>query len=245
MRSSAVTTVALLALTATAEAGIGGLYIDVGVGYGSLSGQNLIVLQEAGSPDFPVPSGSEGCCPEGGLALDLRLGLKLFDTIAPELGLVATGWRIGGDKRGGAGFPGGGLRFFPFGLIDLIADTELADFPLNLNFGGIVGYAIAGQDFAFSGIHFGFDATIGWRIVEVFSLNLRGLFLVPQFDAFVYTDYDKNIGRCLDSAGVQIGPPDQDNVHTKGQMACDSTGSGPSARYLSAELVATFHFDIF
>ncbi len=243
MRAATVASFAALLVASTAEASIGGLYIDVGVGFGNLSGQNLIVTQIPNSPDFPVESGTEGCCPEGGLAIDLRLGLKLFETIAPELGVVATGWRINGDKRGGAGFPGGGLRFFPFGLIDLLADTELADLPINLSIAGHAGYNLTGQDFAFEGTFFGADLTIGYRIVEVFSLNLRGLYLSPQYSSFVYTDYDKSIGRCLDSAGRQIGPPDQDLIHEKGSMAC--TGSGPSANFLGAELVMTFHFDVF
>lgn len=236
----------LLLVPSAAHAG-DGLYTSIGLGYGKLSGSKLITNQIAGSRDLPTMD-STTCCPNGGLAVDFRLGWTIFRSIAPEFTFIGNGWDLG-SNLGGAGFIGGGARVFPLGFFDLLLDLGLKDFPLDLSFGAFFGYTTIGKDFAYTGSVVGFDGTIEWVVADFVSLGVRFNFLVPSLAAFAYTDYGGNLGRCLNSSSDQVTPdgmPASESnfgVITKGSTAC--TGTGPSATFFSPQLAATFHFNLF
>ena len=75
------------------------------------------------------------------------------------------------------------------------------------------------------------------------SIGARANFFTPSYDAFGYTDYNKDLGRCLDSTGLMIVPDMGPDAQAKGVENC--SGSGPSASLFSPQLVATFHLDVF
>src|SRR5688572_27284370 len=93
-----------------------GLYAGLSLGYGSFSG-NRLIISDTGMGDRPNTEPGT-CCPKGGLEFELRLGYSLFAAIAPEFVFIGHGWDIGSDA-GGAGFIGGGLRAFPLGFMNL------------------------------------------------------------------------------------------------------------------------------
>lgn len=223
---------------ALAEAPIVRPFANIGVGFGKLRSSSLITTQAPGGEDAPVDSGSAGCCPDGGLGVDLRLGAAFFGAAAIEGGIVGQGWSIGnGDSRGGAGFVGGGLRLYTLGLIELFTDP--IGLPVELSLGVMFGYTIVGKDFAYEGSFTGFDATLDYKIVDFLSIGIRGYLFNPSYNSFVYTDYADNIGRCLDSSGRH---PTDLAVHTKGSESCG--GKGPSATFLGGQLVTTFHINV-
>src|SRR5688572_12826776 len=101
----------LLLLPASQAFAIGGLYLQLGLGYGKFGGSELIVEELPTGPDLPETDSSR-CCAKGGLAGELRIGYSFFG-IAGELGIIGNGWDLGSDT-GGGGIAGGGLRFFVF-----------------------------------------------------------------------------------------------------------------------------------
>lgn len=212
-----------------------GLYTGLSIGYGTFTG-NRVIIQDDGA-DRPITEAGR-CCPKGGLEFELRLGYALFGAVAPEFVFVGNGWDIGSDA-GGAGFIGGGLRLYPLGFLTLV-DMDTSDFPIDISLGGAFGYAIVGKDFAYTGSFFGMDLTAEYILSEVISIGARLNYILPSYSDFVFTDYEDNLGRCLDASGGQ--DPDGPIVQ-KGSVSCN--GSGPSTTFLSPQLVATFHFDLF
>lgn len=212
-----------------------GLYTGLSLGYGAFSGNRLIIQDEGN--DLPVTEAGR-CCPKGGLEFELRLGYALFGAVAPEFVFVGHGWDIGSDA-GGAGFIGGGLRLFPLGFMTLL-DIDTSDFPIDVGLGGAFGYTVVGKDFAYTGTWFGLDLTVEYILSEVVSLGARLSYIKPSFADFVFTDYDEDLGRCLDASGSQDGTQ---TPFKKGSAACN--GSGPTTSFISPQLVATFHFDLF
>lgn len=228
---------------------VSGLYGQVGLGYGKLSGSNLITNKLPGV-DGDVPDhSSAGCCPSGGLAAQLRLGFSIFGFIGPEFGIVGHGWDLGSGS-GGAGFVGGGLRLYPIHFLTL-GGLDDKDFPIDISIGGIFGWSILGKDFAYTGSFLDFDLHVAYDVTEFFSIGVKLDIVLPTYSDFVYTDYKNNLGRCLDSAGEQIGTdgrrvdPATENTGriTKNMASCN--GKGPSASFISPQIVATFHFDPF
>lgn len=212
-------------------------YVSFGNGYGIVDGASLVVTQRPG--DVPYMRGEPGCCPEGGYALDFRLGAKMFDLVAIEGGVVGQGWNLGEDSRGGAGFGGGGFRLYLLSALEkAIGDFGL---PIELSLGSLFGYTILGKDFAYTGFAYGFDGTLEWAATSFFSVAFRLNVFTPIYDTFVYTDFDGEQGRCLDAAGVNsVASP----IHAKGTMDC-SSGSSPEAAFLSPQLVLNFYLDVF
>lgn len=212
-------------------------YASLGLGIGTLSGSRVIVTQVPGSRDLPVEPGSSGCCPETGFGLEIRLGVKLFDAFAIEGGVLGQGWDLGGNI-GGTGFAGGGARIYLLGLIETITDP--LELPVELSFGGFFGYTLVGKDFAYEGTFAGFDATLDFEVADFLNIGARANFITPSYNPFTYTDYNKAIGRCLDSGGNQVNAP---AVHQKGDETC--SGSGPSASFFAPQVVFTFNIDVF
>jgi hypothetical protein len=218
-----------------------GLYVGVGLGYGSFSGDSLITTKIPGSNDLPMQGSN--CCPNGGLALDLRVGYSLFGVVAPEFAFTGDGWNLG-SNTGGSGFIGGGLRLFPLGLAGVMADTNFSDFPIDISIAADYGYTIVGKDFAYTGSWIGFDGTVEYKLSPTVSLAFKLAYFVPSYADFVYTDYNNNVGRCLDGNGTQIGldQPGQPELK-KNDAVCN--GKGPAASFLSPTISAIFHFTLF
>lgn len=219
-------------LSAEAEAA-SGIYIHTGLGFGSFTGDALRIYEAA--PDIPVVG--DGCCPGGGFAFDLRTGFALFHLVAPEF--VFTGDIFGmGSARGtgGGGFIGGGVRLFPLGIFELAGMPF--DLPLDFSFGVDFGYAIVGKDFAYTGSFVSFDGAFEYRFSDLFGLGARLMYAIPSYRDFVFTDYNNNLGKCLDSSASVTGP-----VVSEG--AADCSGRGPTAAYLSPSIYASFVIDLF
>jgi hypothetical protein len=213
-------------------------YFTFGNGYGILNGPAVTVTQHPNSGDIPLMGGAAGCCAEGGYALDLRLGVKLLNVFAIEGGVIGQGWNIGADSRGGTGFGGGGVRLYLLGgMEELLGKFDL---PFELSIGSLFGYTIIGKDFAYTGSFVGFDGTFEWFIADFFSLAFRINLFTPYYDDFVFTDFDGERGRCLDSTGANTVAG---IIHSRGSMTCD--GGSPDADFISPQLVVNFYLDVF
>jgi hypothetical protein len=214
-----------------------GLYAGLSLGYGSFSGNNLIIT-DTGTGDRPDTTPGT-CCPKGGLAFEFRTGYGIFGAVAPEFVFIGDGWDLGSDA-GGSGFIGGGLRLFPLGFLTLL-DLDMSDIPIDIGIGGAFGYTVVGKDFAYTGSFFALDLTAEYLLSEVVSLGARITYIKPSYSGFVFTDYGDDLGRCLDSSGNQDGnlPP-----FKKGSVPCTG-GKGPSTSFLAPQLVATFRIDLF
>ena len=238
---------AFLCSPASARAG-SGLYIQLGAGYGDWSGQELVTRELDGDGD--IPSSGAGCCPSGTLSTQLRLGVSILGIVAPEAFVFGSGWNLGDSDPAGGGFIGGGLRFFPLGLLDRLNVIETDDFPFDFSVAASGGYAIvASEDFGYEGFTFGFDIGADWLIASIFSLGVKVDFWFPSFDPFVVTSRRTDEGRCLDSAAMQvfdnsIGPDGVIERSNSGNL-CPANGRGPNTTIVSPQLVATFRFDLF
>lgn len=233
-----------LSLASTPQSASAGhsMYTQIGLGYGSMGGSELVTKEDdTVSGDMPLLSGD--CCPGSGMSFDLRLGFAVFDAIAPEFGLTGYGWGFG-SENGGAGFIGGGLRLFPLGIAKAAADVSLG-VPLGLSFGLTYGWSIVGDDFAYTGNYISFDAAVDYALTESFSLGAKFIYIAPSYGAFQYTDYDNNTGRCLDSTSSSVDPSGTPYpIQSKDSADCGG-GSGPSTSFVGLQLLATFTIPLF
>jgi hypothetical protein len=227
----------LLAPAAPAFA-IGGLYLQFGLGYGQYGGSELVTEELPNGPDLPETDSSR-CCAKGGIAADIRLGYSLFGA-AIEGGIIGNGWDIGSDT-GGGGLAGGGLRLYVFDLLAL-ADLKL-DVPLDLSFGVLFGYTIVGKEFAYNGFGMNLDVQLDYKVMDFLSVGAKLNIGLPTFGDFVYTSYKDDVGRCLDDSARQITSGDNNGRMAKESAVCN--GRGPSSTFISPQLVATMHFDLF
>ncbi len=213
-----------------------GLYLQLGVGTGSFTG-NQLVTQEDPNMDNDIPLTGDGCCPSAGPAGALRLGFSLFGYGGPEVLALASGWDIG-SNLGGTGFFGGGVRVFPLKFIEL-GGLDMDGFPIDVGLGAIFGYTVVGKDFAYKGTFWNFDLSVAYMLSDYLSIGAQINVVRPSYDDFVFTDFKNDRGRCLDGSGNQVGGTPID----KGDAAC--SGSGPSTTFLSPQLTVTFHLDVF
>ncbi len=70
---------ATVSLATPAQAAGTGIYVQVGLGTGGFSGKQLVTTEVEGSADVPVEG--EGCCPNTGVAFDLRLANRPNENI--------------------------------------------------------------------------------------------------------------------------------------------------------------------
>ncbi|MCA9548732.1 MAG: hypothetical protein KC933_01780 [Myxococcales bacterium] len=232
-----------LALNPTAAEAGSGLYLQLGLGYGSFSGTELVTQEVPGGKDgigdYP-DTDSATCCPGPGLATQFRLGWSLFGFGGPEFGLVANGWDLG-NSAGGAGFIGGGIRLFPIKFLGLLGLDD-KDFPLDAGIGVMFGYSLVGKDFAYTGTFWDVDLHVEYKLTSFLSAGVKFDAIFPKYGDFALTSYKNNRGRCLDSGANQdlvnqAVPIDRD--------AADCAGRGPETTYITPQIVFTFHFDPF
>lgn len=236
---------AFLGSPASAQAA-SGLYLRFGGGLAQWSGRELVTREQAVPGDLPV-RGPE-CCPSGTLGVQARFGIALFESIAPELVGVASGWDFDGETSGSA-FVGGGLRLFPLGLLEQLSLLNLDGVPFDLSLGAGFGYALTGSDaFAYEGTAFGADISAEWMVASFFSVGVSVDFWFPNYDAFALTSYSGNRGRCLDANAAQILDPasPRDSIVDRGDagVQCPRTGRGPDTTVVSPQLIMAFHFDV-
>jgi hypothetical protein len=237
--AAAALVIALSLGTTGAAQAASGLYLQLGIGLGSFTGDELTVQEQPVPGDKPL-EGKDGAPPPG-LASQFRLGYSLFGFGGPEFMFVGTGWRIGGDDGGGAGFIGGGVRIFPIKFVGLFIGQDVSDFPIDFGIGLGFGYSLAGQDFAYTGSFVDLDFSIEYAMASFASVGLKLDTIFPSYSDFVYTSYSNDRGRCLNGDAVQqmteIGGQPKDSL--------DCAGRGPKTILLSPQVVITFHFDLF
>lgn len=222
-------------LTATPQEAraVSGLYLALGAGYGHFSGDQLVVHETDGGGD--QPDYGENCCPGPSLGVQLRLGFSIFGFAAPEFGFVGQGWGVGGNENGGAGFIGGGVRIFPIKFLSLFGlDSDL---PIDIGIGAMFGYSLAGQDFAYTGTFWDVDFHLDFLVTSFMAIGVKLDVILPNYDAFVFTDYKNSKGRCVDGGTHDLMRLPMD----KAELNC--VGDGPSTTVLSPQLYLTFHFD--
>lgn len=226
-----------------------GLYLQLGGGYGDWTGNELVTREAPGAGD--IPATGDGCCPSGTLSAQLRVGFSIFKTIAPEVFVFGSGWNLGDSDPAGGGFAGGGLRFFPLGLLEnleIIEELEEIPFDFSLGVGG--AFAISGSDaFGYEGFAVGVDATAEWIAASFFSVGVKLDVWLPTYDAFATTSRSANRGRCLDDMAMQVfdenvGPGGVISRSDAGNL-CPSDGRGPNTTVISPQIIMTFRFDVF
>ena len=219
----------LLTVTSSPAHAISGLYLQLGGGVADFSGNELIIAEVTDGQEDRDP---DTCCPPLSIGTQFRLGYSIFGFGGPEFTFVGTGWD---SFSGGAGFIGGGIRLYPLKFFSLVGfDTE--SFPLDLTAGANFGYAIAGQDFAYTGTFWDFDVGLDYKIASFLSIGARLDIILPNYDAFVYTSFANDRGVCYDTVAFGESQPKED-------LQCE--GDGPSTTILSPQLVFTFHFSLF
>ena len=212
-----------------------GLYLQLGLGYGQFSGSELVVFQTPEAGDIPDID-PDRCCAGPGLAAQGRVGFSILGFGGPEFMFLGHGFD---GFRGGAGFIGGGLRAFPLKFISLLG-LDTSGFPLDIGLGAALGYSVVGKDFAYTGTYWDFDISVEYWFGSVISAGIKLDIVAPNYSDFVYSDYKKGLGRCLDTGANQ----DLDNYLTpvtKGAAQC--SGRGPSTTFVTPQLVVTFHFN--
>lgn len=236
---------ALLAVPSGSAQAASGLYLQLGIGMGSFTGSELTVQEQTGTGD--IPQLGDGCCAPPGLASQFRLGYSLFGFGGPEFTFVGTGWRLGGEDAGGAGYIGGGVRAYPIKFIGLFTGLDTDDFPLDMGIGLSFGYSLAGQDFAYTGSFWDLDFSFEYKLASFVSAGVKLDTIFPSYSDFVYTSYSNDRGRCLNGDAVQTNPDGSTNPlgpgTDKGSLTC--AGRGPKTILLSPQVVVTFHFDLF
>ena len=232
--------VALVATMLIADAqpahALSGLYLSLGLGYGAFTGDQFVVTERQDVANDQPDYDSERCCPGHGLAAQFRLGFSIFGFAAPEFGIVGDGFGIGGSDTGGVGFVGGGVRIFPihfFSLMGLDDDS----FPIDAGIGVLFGWTIGGKDFAYTGTVWDVDFHIDIKVASFFSIGAKLDIGIPNYGAFVYTDYKNDRGRCANNGTQDLMTP----VMDKDDLNC--TGDGPKTTFLSPQVYFTFHFD--
>lgn len=238
LSKKARTTFIILAVSAYANAASAGdgLYASVGLGTGSFTGSNLITKDPNGS-NVPAPCAT--CGPDLGFTFDVRAGFSFLATIAPEVVFVGNTEKF----HDGAGFIGGGLRFYPLGLAQRVMTRSEPLIPFEASIGGSFGYTMLGDGdgFAYTGMFVGVDGTFAYILADFVTLGLRFLFIKPMLDDFIFEDFGGDQGFCLDGSGLPVGtdaPP-----RNKSQAGC--SGSGPDTAFLSPQVLVNFHFDVF
>lgn len=220
---------------------VSGLYMQLGVGYGTFTGSELTTVEDPSqSNDLPNPD-REQCCPDPGLAAQVRLGFSILGFGGPEFGLLGGGWNIGGESAGGAGYVGGGARLYPLKFLSLTG-LETADFPLDMGVGAMLGYTIVGQDFAYTGSFWDFDVHVDYKLTDWMLVGAKVDLALPNYGDFAFTSYKKSTGRCLDGAAEQIVTGDNQGKVQRDQAEC--AGRGPVTTFITPQLVFTFFLDI-
>lgn len=237
---------AFTGLPASAHAG-SGLYLQLGAGYGDWTGDELVTREAPGGGD--VPEIGAGCCPGGTFSGQLRIGVSILGIIAPEAVAFGSFWNHGNSNPSGGGFVGGGLRFFPLGLLEELRVVDLDDFPFDFSIAAAGAFAIVGSnDFGYDGFAVGTDITAEWILASFFTLGVKLDLWFPTFDPFAITSRAADRGRCLDGAAMQVF---DDNIGPEGVIdrsdsgpLCPSGGRGPNTTVISPQVIMTLRFDI-
>lgn len=117
----------------------------------------------------------------------LHFGWNILGHAAIEAALQTTTWDLFNGARGGAGFFGGRLTWFP-AQIFLPPDRP---YDLGLEVGG--GFSIAGgPSFGMDGTYFSYGVMAEYYPVPWFSLGIGYRVLAPSWDRF-FLNYDANI----------------------------------------------------
>jgi hypothetical protein len=214
---------------------LSGLYLALGVGYGHFTGDQLVVNEQDGPNDLPDYD-PDRCCPGHGLAAQFRLGFSIFGFAAPEFGIIGDGFGVGSNEQGGAGFVGGGVRIFPIHFFSLMGLDD-ASLPIDAGIGVLVGWTIAGKDFAYTGTFWDVDFHLDFKVASFFSVGVKLDVIIPKYGSFVYTDYKNDRGRCADH-GTQVI-----EANTIDKRDANCVGDSPSTTLLSPQVYLTFHFD--
>lgn len=225
-----------------------GIYLQLGLGFGEWTGEELVTREQPGTGD--IPSVGSGCCPGGTFSGQFRAGFSFLGVVAPEFVGFGSGWNLGDSDPAGGGFIGGGIRVFPLGILELAQLVNLEGFPIDVGVGASAAYALAGSnDFAYEGWALGFDIAVEYIVASFFSVGLKTDFWFPNYDPFVVTSSNTDQGRCLDGGAQQvfddeIGPGGVIDRSNRGNL-CPAGGRGPSTTVISPQIVMTFRFDVF
>ncbi|MBM4282544.1 MAG: hypothetical protein FJ137_17930 [Deltaproteobacteria bacterium] len=189
----------------------GGLYLEMGAGYGVFDSTEVVVDHDNGN----VASSS--------FAPTLKFGVNLFGWAGVEA--VASGhyWGLGADLGGGA-YGGGNVRLTPLEALTYVIPQDFTlwspqgevtwkdrPFDLGVSFGG--GYTIIGEDYAYQGSYFQWGIDAKFFVTPNFAIGIDLPFRAPTYQPFRYTNFSEGDGLCTDGkdafsrSGLAVGFP--------------------------------------
>ena len=258
MRASSIlactlVTFAVVGLWSTpASARHGGLYLELGTGYGFFDSDEVIVDHDNGD----VASSS--------FAPTLKLGVNLFGWAGVEAEASGHYWGLGADLGGGA-YGGGNVRITPLEALTYVIPQDFKlwspqgdvgwkdrPFDLGVTFGG--GYTIVGEDYAYQGSYFQWGLDAKFFVTPNFAIGLDLPFRTPTYQPFRYTNFSEGDGLCTDGgnaysrAGLTLGLPwpvqpqrPGDEFNASDLSPC--TGDPPAASFFAPSFTIAGVFD--
>ncbi len=244
--------VVVVAWSMPAEARHGGLYLELGTGYGFFDSDEVIVDHDKGQ----VASSS--------FAPTLKLGVNLFGWAGVEA--VASGhyWGLGADLGGGA-YGGGNVRLTPLEVLTYALPADFTmwspqgevgwkdrPFDVGVSFGG--GYTIVGEDYAYQGSYFQWGLDAKFFVTPNFAVGIDLPFRTPTYQPFRYTNFSEGDGLCTDGedafsrGGLAVGFPwpvqpqrPGDEFNATDLSPCD--GDPPAASFFAPSFTIAGVFD--
>jgi hypothetical protein len=237
--------------SAPANARHGGLYLELGTGYGLFDTDEVVV-------DYDENGGGLG---ESSFAPTLKFGFNLFGWAGLEAQASGHYWGLGSDPGGGA-YGGGVVRVTPLEVLSFVipedflmwspqGDVGWKDRPFDLGISVGGGYTIIGEDFAYQGSYFQWGVDAKFFVTPNFAVGIDLPFRTPQYEPFRYTNFSDGDGLCTDG-GDAYGrsgfryPPSQnrnlgDEFNATNLSDCDE--SPPAASFFAPSLTIAGVFD--
>jgi hypothetical protein len=244
--------VAVCLWSTPAAARHGGLYVELGAGYGAFQTDEVIV-------DYDKQPG--GGLAQSSLAPTLKLGLNLFGWGGVEA--IASGhyWGLGADLGGGA-YGGGVVRLTPLEALKYVIPEDFTmwspqgnvgwkdrPFDVGVSFGG--GYTIIGEDFAYQGSYFQWGFDTKFYITPNFAIGVDIPIRTPTYVPLRYTNFGDGDGLCTNGgkafgvSGLEYpASPTRflgDEFNGRDLSGCD--GTPPAATFITPSFTIAGVFD--
>jgi hypothetical protein len=252
LRFSACTLVAVVITSLSsspAAARHGGLYLELGTGYGFFDSTEVVVDDDNGN----VASSS--------FAPTVTLGVNLFGWAGVEAEASGHYWGLGADLGGGA-YGGGNVRITPLEALTYVIPQDFRmwspqgdvgwkdrPFDLGVSFGG--GYTIVGEDYAYQGSYFQWGLDAKFFVTPSFAIGIDLPFRTPTYQPFRYTNFSEGDGLCTDGGDAKgrsgfVYPPSLnrnlgDEFNASDLSGCD--GRPPAASFFAPTFTIAGVFD--
>jgi hypothetical protein len=229
----------------------GGLYLELGVGYGLFDTDEVVV-------DYDKNGGGLG---QSSFAPTVKLGFNLFGWAGLEAQASGHYWGLGFDPGGGA-YGGGVVRVTPLEVLTYLlpkdfqmwspqGDVGWKDRPFDLGVSVGGGYTIIGEDFAYQGSYFQWGIDAKFFVTPNFAVGIDLPFRTPAYEPFRYTNFSDGDGLCTDGedafgrSGFRYPPSQNRNLGDEfsARDVGDCDGDAPAASFFAPSFTIAGVFD--